>query len=150
MAAAIFKPQHAAKQQRQAASRDCLGMQAVFSQHATLPLQGSKNGHKEEKDGAQAEPWTIKIDRGNEVEGHVPNSIKTAKYNAVTFFPIFLVEMFSRVAYLYFLAQVSSLTENAHSMMSMSCPVTQALPVAKALVCMPSSQSCFVIHTIHS
>ena len=100
-------------------------MQAVFSQHATLPLQGSKNGHKEEKDGAQAEPWTIKIDRGNEVEGHVPNSIKTAKYNAVTFFPIFLVEMFSRVAYLYFLAQVSSLTENAHSMMSMSCPVTQ-------------------------
>ncbi|CAK0743492.1 hypothetical protein CVIRNUC_001474 [Coccomyxa viridis] len=66
---------------------------------------GSKNGHKEGKDGAQAEPWTIKIERGNEVEGHVPNSIRTAKYNAITFFPIFLIEMFGRVAYLYFLAQ---------------------------------------------
>ena len=40
------------------------------------------------------------------MEGHVTNSVKTAKYNIITFLPIFLVEMFSRVAYLYFLAQV--------------------------------------------
>ena len=86
----------------------------MSSQHATLALQGSKNGHKEGKDGAQAEPWTIKIERGNEVEGHVPNSIRTAKYNAITFFPIFLVEMFSRVAYLYFLAQVLFLQKLTH------------------------------------
>ena len=33
------------------------------------------------------------------------NSITTSKYNVVTFLPIFLFEMFSRVAYLYFLAQ---------------------------------------------
>ena len=35
------------------------------------------------------------------------NSIKTAKYNVATFLPIFLFEMFSRAAYLYFLLQVS-------------------------------------------
>ena len=99
-------------------------MQAVSSQHAALLLQGSKNGHKEGKDGAKAEPWTIKIERGNEVEGHVPNSIRTAKYNAITFFPIFLIEMFGRVAYLYFLAQVPLLLENAHSAMSIFCDVT--------------------------
>ena len=100
-------------------------MQAVSSQHAALLLQGSKNGHKEGKDGAQAEPWTIKIERGNEVEGHVPNSIRTAKYNAITFFPIFLIEMFGRVAYLYFLAQVPFLLGRAHSMISTSCHITQ-------------------------
>jgi hypothetical protein len=33
------------------------------------------------------------------------NSIHTAKYNVVTFMPIFLFTMFSRVAYLYFLSQ---------------------------------------------
>lgn len=31
----------------------------------------------------------------------------TAKYNIITFLPIFLFEMFSRVAYLYFLLQAS-------------------------------------------
>lgn len=38
--------------------------------------------------------------------GFAGNTIKTAKYNIITFFPIFLFEMFSRAAYLYFLAQV--------------------------------------------
>ena len=38
--------------------------------------------------------------------GFLGNTIKTAKYNLITFFPIFLFEMFSRAAYLYFLAQV--------------------------------------------
>ena len=37
------------------------------------------------------------------------NRIRTAKYNAVTFLPVFLFDMFSRVAYLYFLAQVGVL-----------------------------------------
>ena len=36
------------------------------------------------------------------------NNIRTAKYNVITFLPIFLFEMFSRVAYLYFLAQVGA------------------------------------------
>ena len=78
-------------------------------------LQGSKNGHKGNEDGkgkgkgkgkGQSGPRSITIDRGNEAPGHVPNSIKTAKYNVITFLPIFIVEMFSRMAYLYFLAQV--------------------------------------------
>lgn len=34
------------------------------------------------------------------------NDIHTAKYNVVTFVPVFLFTMFSRVAYLYFLSQV--------------------------------------------
>ncbi|KAK9806980.1 hypothetical protein WJX72_009386 [[Myrmecia] bisecta] len=39
--------------------------------------------------------------------GFGKNHIKTAKYNVVTFLPIFLFTMFSRVAYLYFLAQAA-------------------------------------------
>ncbi len=33
------------------------------------------------------------------------NRVVTSKYNVITFLPIFLFEMFSRVAYLYFLLQ---------------------------------------------
>lgn len=36
----------------------------------------------------------------------VSNKVVTSKYNIITFLPIFLFEMFSRVAYLYFLLQV--------------------------------------------
>lgn len=36
------------------------------------------------------------------------NRVVTSKYNFVTFLPIFLFEMFSRVAYLYFLLQVGA------------------------------------------
>lgn len=36
----------------------------------------------------------------------VSNKVVTSKYNVITFLPIFLFEMFSRVAYLYFLLQV--------------------------------------------
>jgi hypothetical protein len=38
------------------------------------------------------------------------NAVSTSKYNIVTFLPLFLFEMFSRVAYLYFLIQVRSPT----------------------------------------
>lgn len=34
------------------------------------------------------------------------NTVSTSKYNFITFLPFFLFEMFSRVAYLYFLIQV--------------------------------------------
>ena len=41
------------------------------------------------------------------------NSVSTAKYDVffITFLPIFLFEVFSRVAYLYFLIQVRLPTE---------------------------------------
>ena len=45
-------------------------------------------------------------DATNGESGFVDNTIKTAKYNVATFLPIFLFEMFSRAAYLYFLLQV--------------------------------------------
>ena len=48
----------------------------------------------------------VPLDGGRHSEGFAPNNIKTAKYNPITFLPIFLFEMFSRVAYLYFLFQV--------------------------------------------
>jgi len=38
-------------------------------------------------------------------DAYCSNAIITAKYNVVTFLPIFLFKMFSRVAYLYFLLQ---------------------------------------------
>ena len=40
-------------------------------------------------------------------EGYKGNSIRTSKYNLVTFLPFFLYAMFSRIAYLYFLCQAS-------------------------------------------
>ena len=49
---------------------------------------------------------TIHFGPGSENPPFMGNSIKTAKYNIVTFLPIFLFEMFSRAAYLYFLLQV--------------------------------------------
>jgi hypothetical protein len=50
----------------------------------------------------------IRLGPGGHNEGFVGNSIRTAKYNVLTFLPIFLLSMFSRVAYFYFLVQVSS------------------------------------------
>lgn len=43
---------------------------------------------------------------GGANEGFATNTVITHKYNPVTFLPIFLYQMFSRVAYLYFLGQV--------------------------------------------
>ena len=39
-------------------------------------------------------------------EGYTGNSIRTSKYNILTFLPFFFFYMFRRVAYLYFLTQV--------------------------------------------
>lgn len=46
------------------------------------------------------------LEGGRPTPGFAHNGIKTSKYNPVTFLPIFLFEMFSRAAYLYFLIQV--------------------------------------------
>ncbi len=42
-------------------------------------------------------------------EGYVGNSIRTAKYNIITFVPYFLWTMIKRVAYLYFFFQASTI-----------------------------------------
>lgn len=49
---------------------------------------------------------TIALDQGKQQPGHVNNHVVTAKYNVVTFLPKFLFEVFSRVAYMYFLVQM--------------------------------------------
>lgn len=59
-----------------------------------------------QKPKAGEESRTVPLDGGRATEGFAHNMIKTAKYNPITFLPIFLFEMFSRVAYLYFLFQV--------------------------------------------
>ena len=46
-------------------------------------------------------------------EGYTGNSIRTSKYNILTFLPLFLIFMFKRVAYLYFLTQVLSQLSHA-------------------------------------
>ena len=39
--------------------------------------------------------------------GAAPNAVSTAKYNVITFLPLFLFSMFTRAAYLYFLSQAA-------------------------------------------
>lgn len=63
----------------------------------------------EEKPAFVSDSRTVNLAGGvpaDKTAGFAPNNIKTAKYNLITFLPIFLFEMFSRAAYLYFLAQV--------------------------------------------
>lgn len=64
---------------------------------------------EEEKPAFVSDSRTVNLAGGvpaDKTAGFAANNIKTAKYNLITFFPIFLFEMFSRAAYLYFLAQV--------------------------------------------
>ena len=65
----------------------------------------------ERKKASQSETRFVGLNRevDNPVQ-HAHNGIKTAKYNVVTFLPIFLFEMFSRAAYLYFLLQAGPLS----------------------------------------
>ena len=59
-----------------------------------------------QKKQAPSEHRAVRLEAGEATEGFVGNDIKTAKYNLITFLPIFLCEVFSRAAYLYFLLQV--------------------------------------------
>ena len=59
------------------------------------------------------ESRTVMLEGSRPTPGFAHNGIKTSKYNPVTFFPIFLFEMFSRAAYLYFLIQVRGCPANA-------------------------------------
>ena len=84
-------------------------------EHAAHPIKrapqvdrpGSKKEDDKSKKGGRppAGPRIVKLEGGREVEGLQGNNVKTAKYNVATFLPIFLFEMFSRIAYLYFLLQ---------------------------------------------
>ncbi|BDA48078.1 probable phospholipid-transporting ATPase 7 [Coccomyxa sp. Obi] len=49
----------------------------------------------------------IRLGQGAVNEGYVGNSIRTAKYNIITFLPFFLWTMIKRVAYLYFFFQAA-------------------------------------------
>jgi Phospholipid-translocating ATPase N-terminal len=69
-------------------------------------------------------PWNLQEHKvSSKFEG---NSVSTAKYDPyfVTFVPLFLFEMFSRVAYLYFLIQVrhhNGAGRGAHDMQQQRC-----------------------------
>ena len=67
-----------------------------------------------QKKQGPAEHRAIRLAAGEASDGFVGNDIKTAKYNLVTFLPIFLCEVFSRAAYLYFLLQVRDQLSKAH------------------------------------
>ena len=49
----------------------------------------------------------VRIGPGAHNPAAAGNAVKTAKYNPVTFLPLFLFSMFSRAAYLYFLSQAA-------------------------------------------
>ena len=74
---------------------------------AQVDQLGKKDGDKSTKKGGRPPPGprVVRLEGGKEVEGMQGNNVKTAKYNVATFLPIFLFEMFSRIAYLYFLLQ---------------------------------------------
>ena len=80
----------------------------------TQLLNGSVDMQPEDGDSQVAvasESRSVQLAGGQPADktfGFASNSIKTAKYNLITFLPIFLFEMFSRAAYLYFLAQVGN------------------------------------------
>lgn len=75
--------------------------------HAQVDRPGKKEAGEAKKKGGRPPPGPriVKLEGGREVEGLQGNNVKTAKYNVVTFLPIFLFEMFSRIAYLYFMLQ---------------------------------------------
>ena len=85
----------------------------------------------EEKPAFVSDSRTVNLAGGvpaDKTAGFATNNIKTAKYNLITFFPIFLFEMFSRAAYLYFLAQVclnavrsASVTAEQHAELNFPC-----------------------------
>lgn len=52
-----------------------------------------------------AQTRVVHLNDGQPAGEFVGNGIRTAKYNFLTFLPLFLWEMFSRAAYFYFLIQ---------------------------------------------
>lgn len=66
------------------------------------PAEESSGGGVERTRVIYLDPPVSKKPQGSEF---VSNRVVTSKYNFITFLPIFLLEMFSRVAYLYFLLQ---------------------------------------------
>ena len=64
-------------------------------------------------EGGQQETRRIRLGPGALNEGYVGNSIRTAKYNIITFLPFFLWTMIKRVAYLYFFFQASATSQHA-------------------------------------
>lgn len=104
---------------------------------------------EEEKPAFVSDSRTVNLAAGapaDKTAGFASNNIKTAKYNLITFLPIFLFEMFSRAAYLYFLAQVCHCSlQNSVSAVQLlslalqcsmlSCP-TQAQVLAGLRLCL--------------
>lgn len=80
---------------------------------------------------------TIFLDGGYANDGFCSNRVVTAKYNVVTFLPIFLFEMFSRLAYLYFLLQVysSALSSLSSSLLCLCFVVLVIIVVVVVFVC---------------
>lgn len=72
-------------------------------------------GPPEPQEQQQQPEWVVRLNGGAGVPVADPgdprfrvqgNHIATSKYTLLTFFPVFLFELFTRVAYLYFLLQV--------------------------------------------
>ncbi|CAD7701700.1 unnamed protein product [Ostreobium quekettii] len=86
------------ERERQELAKDTVGGLPGADKGDLLPGESQK---------ATAEWRTVYIDpSGETLPGSFKNnSIRTSKYNVITFLPIFLFEMFRRAAYLYFLLQ---------------------------------------------
>ena len=78
-------------------------------------------------------------------EGYKGNSIRTSKYNIVTFLPFFLYAMFSRIAYLYFLCQASVL--QALPLQGFMSILPKHLIAVRALPCHPPTKTLWFLAT---
>ncbi len=76
--------------------------------YGTFPSEGGEEEEEEGEEGGGR--WWQKKEKpslNDPVLMKEDNRVTTSKYNVATFLPIFLFEMFTRVAYLYFLIQAT-------------------------------------------
>ena len=106
--------------------------------HAAL-LQTEEDA---EKHAAASSSRTVNLAGGvpaDKTAGFAKNNIQTPKYNLITVFPIFLFEMFSRAAYLYFLAQVMRNAQLSHAHDSFTPLQCNTLPACFPDACLLSA-----------
>ncbi len=89
-----------------------------------------------------AESRAVMLEGGRPTPGFAHNGIKTSKYNPVTFLPIFLFEMFSRAAYLYFLIQVPPSVRSIPTSTCLPIFLFEVLPRAAYLYLLMQVQYC--------
>ena len=83
-----------------------------------------------------AKTRVVHLNDGQPAGEFVGNGIKTAKYNILTFLPLFLWEMFSRAAYAYFLIQARASAPREHCRSCSALRISAVLCGARPCACL--------------